>query len=54
MYAVTLTKDGKVLKLVSFVNSKEEFEEIAQTLIAKYGEQWLIDNGYRLNLELAG
>lgn len=54
MYAVTLTKDGKLQKLIGFVNGKEEFEEIAQKLIEKYGEQWLSDNGYRLNLELAG
>lgn len=54
MYAVTLTKDGQFLKLVGFVNCKEEFDEITQEFIKKHGEQWLIDNGYRLNLELAG
>lgn len=54
MYAVTLTQNGKFLKLFGFVNNNEEFEKIAQKLIEKYGKQWLIDNGYRLNLELAG
>lgn len=54
MYAVTLTKNGQFQKLFGFVNSKEEFEEIAQKLIEKYGEQWLLDNGYRLNFQLAG
>ena len=54
MFALVLTKDGNFYKLLGHVSSPEEANAIGQKLIEKYGEQWLIDNGYRLNVELAG
>ena len=53
MFAVSITKNGQLVKFVGFVNSQSEVEAISQTLINKYGEQYLTDNGYRVNAELA-
>lgn len=54
MFALVLTKDGKFYKLIGYAGTIEEANKIGQQLADKYGEQWLIDNGYRLNVELAG
>lgn len=54
MFALVLTKNGKFHSLLGYAGTVEEANRIGQQLADKYGEQWLIDNGYRLNVELAG
>lgn len=53
MYAVTLLKNSKLVKLIGFVNSKEEFDKVVDEFISRYGADWLGENGYDFRVELA-
>lgn len=55
MYAVTLLRQStkEVLDLIGFVNSKEEFEDVVDKFIRKYGADWLGANDYGFGFELA-
>lgn len=54
MYAVVLYKFGEFVKMFGFVNSMEEYNEIAMKIAeANGGEESLVSRGYKLCAELA-
>ena len=53
MFAVSLFKNDVFVKLIGFVNSHEEVENIFDMFVRKYGAEWLGANGYDFKVELA-
>lgn len=55
MYAVVLYRNGSFVKLFGFVNSMDEYNEIAEQIADNNGgSERLANLGYKLCAELAG
>lgn len=53
MYAFTMVFPNGKVKLIGFVNSTEEADELLDRICRKYGTEYIATSGAKFNVELA-